>query len=308
LISFKGLFTVAKFSRWYSSDMTIFSCLVCFLYALAQDGNVLNGIIAFIGILLAHMATNLYDDYDDYKELLKDPRFEEFSPSVKCSYLRDGSASMQDLLAVISVYCGVALLVGGFLLFRVGYPVIFLALIGGIIVLSYPKLSRAGLSELGVGIAFGPLLFEGMFFVMTKTFSWQVLILSLSIVMFVIAVMYVHTILDFESDKVASKKTLVQKIGSKEKAMSGVSILYSLGYVFMIIFALLGRNFFCLFSLCTIFFVIDLYKSLLQYNSAGYYSRNQEYLTVLISAVKVSTVFSFFLAVAMFIDLLIKSY
>ena len=197
MISFKGLFTVAKFSRWYSSDMTIFSCLVCFLYALAHDGNVLNGIIAFIGILLAHMATNLYDDYDDYKELLKDPRFEEFSPSVKCSYLRDGSATMQDLLAVISVYCGVALLVGVFLLFRVGYPVIFLALIGGIIVLSYPKLSRAGLSELGVGIAFGPLLFEGMFFVMTKTFSWQVLILSLSVVMFVIAVMYVHTILDF---------------------------------------------------------------------------------------------------------------
>ena len=144
--------------------MTVFSCLVCFLCALAEQGNVLNGIVAFVGILFAHMATNLYDDYDDYKELIKDPRFEEFAPTVKCSYLRDGTSTMQDLLFVICSYCGISILTGLFLLLRVGYPVLLLALIGGVIVLSYPKLSRAGLSEVGVGIAFGPLLFEGMYF------------------------------------------------------------------------------------------------------------------------------------------------
>lgn len=308
MISFKGILEVCKFSRWYSSDMTIFSCLVCFLFALAHQGNVLNGIVAFVGILFAHLATNLYDDYDDYKELVKDPRFEEFSPSVKCSYLRDGTSTMQDLLFVISSYCGIALLTGCFLLFRVGLPVAFLALVGGILVLSYPKLSRAGLSEVGVGVAFGPLLFEGMYFVMTKTFSFEVFILGLSIVMFIIAVMYIHTILDFESDRVASKKTLVQKIGSKEKAMVGVKVLYSLGYLFMMLFSVLTKNYFCLFSLCTIFFVVGLYTSLGQYNSVAYYSRNEEYLRVLVGAVRVSSVFSFFFAVAIFIDLLIKSY
>ena len=308
MISFSGIKEVCKYSRWYSSDMTIFSCLVCFLFALHSQGNILNGLVAFVGILFAHMATNLYDDYDDYKELIKDARFEEFSPSVKCSYLRDGTSTMQDLLFVISGYCVIALLVGLFLVFRAGLPVVFLALIGGIIVLSYPKLSRAGLSEVGVGIAFGPLLFEGMYFVMTKNFSLDVFILGLAIVMFIIGVMYVHTILDFESDRVASKKTLVQRIGSKEKAMVGFKILYSLGYVFMLLFALMVENYLCLLSLCTISFVVSLYKALLDYNSVEYYSRNEEYLKVLVGAVRVSSVFSFFIATAIFIDLLIKSY
>jgi len=307
LISLKSLLAVLKHSRWYSSDMTVFSCLVCFLFALGNGGNVLNGLAAFVGILFAHMATNLYDDYDDYKELIKDPRFEEFAPSVKCSYLRDGTSTMKDLLFVICLYCAIALAAGLFLFFRTDWRVLILALIGGVIVLSYPKFSRAGLSEIAVGIAFGPLLFEGMYFVMTKTFSIPVLVLGLSVVMFIIGVMYVHTLLDFESDKLAGKQTFVQKIGSKDKAMTGFKLIYSLGYLFMLLFSVLTKNYFCLFSLCTISFVVFLYRALKNYNSSVYYSRNEEYLKVLVGAVRVSSVFSFFIAVAIFIDLLINS-
>lgn len=308
MISAKGLWAVVKHSRWYSSDMTVFSCLVCFLYALGNSGNVVNGLVAFVGILLAHMATNLFDDYVDYKELIKDPRFEEFAPSVKCSYLRDGTSTMNDLLFVISAYCFVALVAGLFLFFRVGFPVIILALIGGIIVLSYPQFSKRGLSEVAVGIAFGPLLFEGMYFVMTKSFSLAVLVLGLAIVMPIIGVMYVHTILDYESDKLAGKKTLVQKLGSKGTAMSGFKVIYSLGFLFMVIFSIITKNYLCLFSVATIFFVTALYNSLSAYNSVAYYSRNEEYLKVLVGAVKVSSLFSFFLASAIFVQTLLKSF
>ena len=65
MISFRGILTVIKNSRWYSADMTVFSCLACFLYALGDQGCVINGVIAFVGILFAHMATNLYDDYSE---------------------------------------------------------------------------------------------------------------------------------------------------------------------------------------------------------------------------------------------------
>ncbi len=306
MISFKGLYNVSKHSRWYSSDMTVFSCLACFLFALEVGGNVLNGIVAFVGILFAHMATNLYDDYDDYKVLCRDARFEEFAPDVKCAYLRDGRATMNDLLAVVIIYCSIALITGAFLFFRCGWEVLLLALIGGGIVLSYPKFSRAGLSEIAVGIAFGPLLFEGMYFVMTKSFSWEVLMLSLSIMMFTVGVMYVHTILDFEGDKVAQKMTLVQRLGSKELAMNGFVLIYSLGYIFAIAFAIMVKNLFCLGGLLTIPVVFLLYRALKAYSNEIHYTRNQRYLSVLTGAAKTMSIFSFFISIGLFVKLVAK--
>ena len=296
-----GILTVIKNSRWYSSDMTVFSCLVCFLYALSNDGNVLNGIIAFIGILFAHMATNLYDDYEDYKILCTDSGLTEFAPKVKCVYLKNGISTTKDLLFVIVSYCMIAFLSGLFLFFRTGFPVVVLALIGGIIVLGYPKFSRIGLSEIAVGIAFGPLLFEGMYYVMTQKFSFFVLLLSLAIVMFTVGVMYNHTILDFESDKMSGKNTIVQKTGSKTNSMNGFILIYTLGYLFAAIFALFSQNYFCLLSFLSVPPVVMLYKALKSYNSSTLYERDEKYLSVLVASAKLMALFSLLMAIGLFI-------
>lgn len=296
-----GILTVIKNSRWYSSDMTVFSCLVCFLYALSNDGNVLNGIIAFIGILFAHMATNLYDDYEDYKILCTDSGLTEFAPKVKCAYLKNGISTTKDLLFVIVSYCMIAFLSGLFLFFRTGFPVVVLALIGGIIVLGYPKFSRIGLSEIAVGIAFGPLLFEGMYYVMTQKFSFFVLLLSLAIVMFTVGVMYNHTILDFESDKMSGKNTIVQKTGSKTNSMNGFILIYTLGYLFAAIFALFSQNYFCLLSFLSVPPVFMLYKALKSYNSSTLYERDEKYLSVLVASAKLMALFSLLMAIGLFI-------
>ena len=250
------------------------------------------------------MAANLYDDFDDYKVLSKDPRFEEFTPDVKCSYLRKGDATMADLFCVVLIYCVLALLIGGLLFLRCGWPVLALAAFGGVIVLSYPKFSRAGLSEIAVGIAFGPLLFEGMYFVMTKSFSLDVFILSLAISMFTVGVMYVHTILDFEGDKAAGKKTIVQRIGDKETAMKGFVLIYSLGYFFLVLFSVVSQNYFSLGAFLTIPFVIMLYKALKAYNAEVHYSRNKDYLNVLTGAAKTMAIFAFFISIGLFVNLM----
>ena len=62
-----------KAARLYSAPITLLSWLVIFVFALKQGGNILAGIISLFGISLVHLATNLIDDYIDYKdvELLK---------------------------------------------------------------------------------------------------------------------------------------------------------------------------------------------------------------------------------------------
>ncbi len=252
-----------KNSRLFSIPMSILSWLVIFVFALKQGGNILNGIIALIGIVSAHLATNLFDDYVDYKVL------PENSQRCKCAYIKDGKATLNSVLKIVIIYLLIASICGFFLFLRCGFPVIGLAIVGGIIALIYAKLSQRGLSEFAVGIAFGPLLFEGTYFVMSKTFSLEVFILSLAVVMFTIGLMYVHTILDFEGDMCAHKKTLVCRIGNKNIALKGVFVVYGLGYLFTLILAVMLKNYYLLLTFGLFPLVFRMYNYLKTYTCGG---------------------------------------
>lgn len=252
-----------KNSRLFSLPMTLLSWLVIFVYSLKLDGNVLNGVLALVGISFAHLATNLFDDYVDYKNL------PENSQKCKCAYIKDGSVTINDVLKVVVVYLVIASGIGFVLFFRCGFPVIILAMIGGIIALIYAKLSQRGLSELAVGTAFGPLLFEGVYFVMTGRFSWTVFVMSIAVVMFTIGLMYVHTLLDFEGDMCAHKMTLACRFGDKNIALKGVFVVYGLGYLFTFVLVIMLKNYYLLFTFVLIPVVFKIYKNLQSYTCGG---------------------------------------
>lgn len=252
-----------KNSRLFSLPMTLLSWLVVFVFALKQGGSVINGLVALVGIACAHLATNLFDDYVDYKVL------PENSQKCKCAYIKEGKATLNDVLKVVITYLLIASICGLILFLRCGLPVVGLALIGGVIALIYAKLSQRGLSEIAVGVAFGPLLFEGTYFVMTKSFSLEVFTMSLAVVMFTIGLMYVHTLLDFEGDMCAHKKTLACRLGDKNIALKGVFVVYGLGYLFTLAFALMLKNYYLLLTFVLIPLVFRMYKYLQSYTCGG---------------------------------------
>lgn len=252
-----------KNSRLFSLPMTLLSWLIIFVYSLKLGGNVLNGVLALVGISFAHLATNLFDDYVDYKNL------PENSQKCKCAYIKDGSATISDVLKVVLIYFVIAAGMGFVLFLRCGFPVIILAIIGGIITLIYAKLSQRGLSELAVGTAFGPLLFEGVYFVMTGYFSWTVFVMSVAVVIFTIGLMYVHTVLDFEGDMNVHKMTLACRLGDKNKAINGILILYGIAYVATILSGLMLKNYYIYVSFLLVPLVFKLYNSLKTYTCGG---------------------------------------
>ncbi len=248
-------------SRLFSLPMTFMSWLVVFLYALNFDGNIFNGILALIGIAFAHLATNLFDDYVDYKSLAKDEAFINNLTKSKCNYLRTGEATLNELLKVVIIYCSIAFLAGIYLTIACGWGVIILALIGGIIVLSYAKLSSNGLSELAVGTAFGPLLFEGVFYVMCGKFSITVLLLSISIGAFTVGLVYMNNLLDYDGDILSGKKSLCIRLGSKGRAAIGLLVIYFIGYTANAFLALyIKQPIFCL-QILTMPFAFEVYES-----------------------------------------------
>lgn len=254
-------------SRLFSLPMTLLTWVVIFVYSLKYGGNVLNGLLALVGISCAHLATNLADDYFDYKIMLKDGNMMSSVVKNKCAYIRDGRAALNDVLRVVVIYCSIAALIGVILTFRSGLDVIWLAVIGGFLTLSYSKFSLVGLSEVAVGIAFGPLFFEGVYYVMTGRFSLPVLILSIAVGSFTVGVLYAHTLLDYDSDMISHKKTLCCRIGDKNKALGVLMFFYVLGFASIIGFAFLTRNFYVLISLLTIPYAVIVCRGIRNYNA-----------------------------------------
>ncbi len=252
-------------SRLFSLPMTFMSWIVIFVYSLKEGGNVINGLLALVGISAAHLATNLFDDYIDYKTLCKNEEFIKNTVKTKCAYIKNGEASLNELLAVVIIYCSIAFVIGVILTLKCGIGVIFLALAGGIITLTYAFWSSNGLSELAVGLAFGPLLFEGVYFVMCRSLSIEVFVLSMAVGAFTVGLLYTHNLLDYDGDVCADKKTLCCRFGNKYKALRFLLVLYCFGYVMCFILAYISRNLFYVLPSLTFPFAILLYVSMQMY-------------------------------------------
>lgn len=253
-------------ARPYSIPMTILSWLVVFCYSAKQGGNVICGLIALVGILLVHLATNLSDDYFDYKRLSCDEEFLNNSKEIKCRYLRNGQATIQDLRNVIIIMLIIASICGGILFFLSGWYVILFALSILPIALFYSQLSGKGFGDLAVILAYGPLMYEGVYYVMTRQLSWDILILSIGCAMFINTVLYAHMLMDFDEDICSSKRTLCTLFQTKQKALGFMPFFYITGYFSIIVLALKTNNYFYLLSILTIPLVFDLFNLLKIYN------------------------------------------
>ena len=253
-------------ARVYSLPITLLNCLVIFIFAIKQGGNPYLGLLAILGSGLVHMATNLIDDYFDYKILIKDENFINSAQNCKCLYLKSGQATTKDLKIAICTFLGIAAIIGGVLFFTSGYYVALLALIGLIVALSYQKLSLKGLGEVAIIIAYGPLLYEGIYYVMTSKFSWEVLLLSLACAMFTNTILYAHMLMDFDGDECSHKKTLCRYLKTKTNALNFILFFYITAFILISCLSYKTNNYWYLLGLLTIPQIIDLYISLNLFN------------------------------------------
>ena len=253
-------------ARVYSLPITVLNWFVIFVYTLKHNSNVILGILALAGISLVHMATNLIDDYFDYKILIKDENFLNSAQNCKCLYLKNKQATVDELKYAIITFLALAGIIGSVLFFLSGYYVAVLALAGLGIAISYQKFSICGIGELAVFLAYGPLLYEGTYYVMTGKFSIDVLILSIACVLMTITVLYVHMLMDYDGDECSHKKTLCRFMKTKEVALNFLLVFYLGGFAGMTFFAVLTKNYFYLLTFLTVPMICELYTTLKNFN------------------------------------------
>lgn len=207
-------------TRAYSVPMSIMAWLIPFSLGYLNNGNIFYGLLALVGIICVHLGANLFDDIIDYKSFLKQKK-EDDSINLKkgkCKLFLEERLKMPAALRLCFLLFTIAVLIGLFFVYIYKLPILILMAIAGILCLLYPKSGYFGLSEVIIGIIFSPLLFTGVYYVMTGALSAKLEWLSISFALVTVTLLYTDFFLDFNSDKKDGKKTLAVLSGSKQNA------------------------------------------------------------------------------------------
>lgn len=231
--------------RCYSMPISFMSWIIPFVYALKKGGNVYYGILALLGILILHMATNLFDDVIDYireesavKKGLRDKfNFQEG----KCICIFNGDLTLKGAVGLAVILFTAALLIAVFFIFNSGFELVWILIPAAILCLLYPVLGSEGFGEVLVAIIFSPLLYSGVYFVMIGDFSFQLLIFSISTGLLTVAVLHNHMLLDYKFDESNRKITLCTISGNQKNAFLLLCIFVMLSYVNLFVFFFIGK-------------------------------------------------------------------
>lgn len=251
-------------SRWYSLPMSVMSWCVPFLFAVLDGGNIFYGLLSLVGIIFAHLGVNLFDDFVDYiieQRKIKKGLKEKFDlQRGKCAYLLNNETNLIEVFIIISLYFSIAVFCGVFLALKTGIAVVFLMSAGALIGILYPFLSSVAMGEVAVGITFAPLLYVGVYYVMTQNFSSELIPIAISTGLLTIGLLHAHMFLDLDFDKKGHKITLCSLAGTKERAVLNQVIIMGLAYVNIFVMFFFGLPKIYILSFLSIPTAIILYK------------------------------------------------
>lgn len=291
-------------TRAYALPMSITAWVIPFSLGYLNDGKILYGILALLGIICAHLGANLFDDIVDYKSFLKNKKEnDEINlKKGKCKLFLEDKLKLSTAYKVSALLFLIAIVIGLFFVYIYKLPILILMALTGVLCLIYPKSGYFGLSEIIIGIIFSPLLFTGVYYVMTGGFSQKLEWISISFAIVTVTLLYTDFFLDFNSDKKDGKKTLAILSGSKQNAY----------YLYMFLIFLIFANIFLgihshVFSLKYLIIFISIFYALKTVGNLQYYldkeiKDEKEFMKTMNDVQKFIALFAFLCIIAFYIE------
>jgi 1,4-dihydroxy-2-naphthoate polyprenyltransferase len=174
--------------------------------------------LALAATLLAHAATNVYNDVGDDTIGADDSNTGRIYPFTGGSrFIQTGLLSRAEMRRLAIALCISALLIGAILASLRGPGVIFLGAAGLSLGLLYSmpgaQLSARGVGEAAVGLGLGVLPVLGAVWLQTGFVDFGALILCIPVSCWVTAILIINEVPDVDSDRHARKRTLVVRWG-----------------------------------------------------------------------------------------------
>lgn len=185
----------------------------------------LNFILATAGVAILHLASNVYNDYFDWKsgtDQANTKYFLKYSGGSRAIEL--GLISHRGTFILATTLLSVSTAIGLYLWQSVGIGVLVFGIAGAAAGYFYtaPPLrlvARHGLGEIIIGITFGPLITGGIFYTVTGIYSWESLLIGLPIGLLTSNILLINQVPDMEGDASTGKNHLVVTFG-KERSVN----------------------------------------------------------------------------------------
>ena len=168
--------------------------------------------LTLLAALLLQIASNLANDvYDFEKGADSDNRLGPLRLT------QAGLITSREMKFATGLCLGLALLIGVFLVFRGGLPILLFGLSSIVCAVAYTAgplpIAYLGLGELFVLIFFGPVSVMGTYYLQTLKWSYESLLLGLACGSISCAILVVNNLRDYFEDKEANKRTLAVRFG-----------------------------------------------------------------------------------------------
>jgi len=213
-------------------------------FQVAHAFNLTTFLLTILGASLIHIATNMFNDYFDFKSG-NDLQVKHQNPFAGGGrVLTAGLVKPSTHLLVSSTCLLLGCLIGLYLIFTLSLPYLFiLGIIGVISSYFYVgppfRFAYRGIGELIVGINFGPIMTLGAYYVQAGSLAWEPLLASIPVGLLIAAVLWINEFPDMDADGAVGKRTLVLRLGYSRSIGVYVGMVVA-AYLLLIVYALLA--------------------------------------------------------------------
>jgi len=201
-------------------------------------------LLTLVGAVCVHGATNLINDYFDYKSGVDRPG----APTTlyRPHPLVQGLIPSHAVLGVSLGLYGIAVIIGLYLVWLKGLALLWFILIGAIASFFYTagpvKYKYVALGEFSVFLMWGPVIVGGTYFVQKNSLSPEAILISLPFGVLVALVLLANNLRDIEYDGSVGIKTLGTLLGQRRTMhlYQGLVILAYLGIIALIALKILS--------------------------------------------------------------------
>ncbi len=192
-----------------------------------------HAILAFVGLLLAHISCNTLNDYFDYKSGI-DLVTNRTPFSGGSGILREGLLTPKQVFWLGMTCFILSIPIGIYFVIVSGWLLLPLLLVGAFCIFLYsPFILKLNWPEWSPGLGLGLLPILGTYFVQTSAYTWPALVASIPSGLLVHNLLLLNEFPDTEADAKASRKTLPITAGKKKTSIF-YSTVTALVYVWII--------------------------------------------------------------------------
>ncbi len=228
--------------------------------------NIGYAILATIGLLIAHAAVNIFNDYFDARSGL-DFKTNRTPFSGGSGAVPDGSLTIQESLR-LGIICIILLIpIAVFFILKSGWMLLPLLLLAIFLIIFYtPLILKMGYPEWSPGLGLGILPVLGAYFVHTNEYTLTAFIASMPSYFLVHNLLLINEFPDVEADMTVKRRTLPIVVGKKKAAwfFSFITLLVYVWIIWAVIFHYMPV--FTLLSLMTLPIAIQVIKGSLRFD------------------------------------------